>query len=300
MVGRAEAVREPEGLTQLGRGPSAGLGALAVHVVDLAALRRRSGSAALAAPHRGDAHALLLVTRGRGWHAVDFETQPCSAGTLLRVRPGQVQQFQVPGRLGGIQVRYTAELAPQAESEPESGPLGRLLDWHGGPVSLRLGSVDQAEIGGIVDSLAAEYAQPGEPHREELLGHLLLALLLRVDRLTAGRSVPTADAELFARFEAELERSFAATRRAADYAGLLGCNVRTLTRACQGAVGTPVRDVIDARVVLEAKRLLATTDEPLAALGHRLGFSDAAGLGRFFTRHAEVSASAFRRRYRAG
>jgi AraC-like DNA-binding protein len=162
--------------------------------------------------------------------------------------------------------------------------------------------VEQAEIGGIVDSLAAEYEQGGAVHHPEILAHLLLALLLRVDRLTdsvdGAAAVPTADSELFARFEDELERSFATTRRAADYAVLLGCSVRTLTRACQDSVGRQVRDVIDARVVLEAKRLLATSDEPLAALGHRLGFSDAAGLGRFFTRHVGSAPGVFRRRYR--
>ena len=287
-----------ETLTEIGGGLSTAGSALAVEVVELSALRRRAGAAALAAAHRAEAHAVILVTRGRGWHGLDFTAHPCSAGTLVRVRPEQVQQFQVPSRLGGIQVRFTADVPAQTGS----GTLERLLHARDAPVSSRLTSVEQAEIGGIVDSLAAEYEQGGAAHRPEILAHLLLALLLRVDRLTEsadGAAVaPTAEAELFARFEDELERSFATTRRAADYAALLGSSVRTLTRACQGSVGRPVRDVIDARVVLEAKRLLATSDEPLAELGHRLGFSEAAGLGRFFTRHVGTSPGVFRRRYR--
>jgi len=285
-------------LTRIGGGLPFGRCDLAVEVLDLVALRRRSGAAALAAVHRVDEHSLVLVSRGRGWHGVDFENHPCSAGTLVRVRPGQVQQFQVPSRLGGLQIRFTAEVPADAGSEP----LGRLLDARGGPVSSRLSSADQAEVGGIADSLAAEYARPGAAHRPEILAHLLLALLLRVDRLGGaadGAAAPrTADAELFARFEDELERSFRTTRRAADYALLLGCSVRTLTRACQGAAGRPVRDVIEARVALEARRLLATTDEPLAQLAHRLGFGDAAALGRFFSRHVGVAPGVFRRRCR--
>ncbi len=280
-------------LTRIGGGLWAAGCDLAVEVVDLAALRRGPGASAFSAVHRADVHSFILINRGRGWHGVDFENHPCSAGTLVRVRPGQAQQFQLPSRLSGLQIRFTAEIPAGAGSEP----IGRLLDARGGPAVRRLSPVDQVEVGGIADSLASEYAQPGATHRPELLAHLLLALLLRVDRLS-GTAVPdTADAALFARFEEELERSFNTTRRAADYASLLGCSVRILTRACQSATGRPVREVIDARVLLEAKRLLATTDEPLAALGHRLGFADAAALGRFFTRHEGAAPSAFRRRF---
>jgi AraC-like DNA-binding protein len=282
-----------DGLVAVGPspGPQAARGALAVQVADLSVLRRGAGAAA----HRADAHALTLVTRGRGWHVVDFETRPCPAGTLLWVRPGQVQQYQSPGRLGGVQVRFA--LGPPWDG----GELARVAESARGFTVRRLGSVEQAEIGGLLDGLAAEYGRLDAPHTREILAHLLLALLLRLDRLAfppdaAAESDP--DAALYARFQDELERSVTRTRRASDYAALLGCSVRDLTKACQGAAGLPVRDVIDDRLVLEAKRLLATTDEPLADLGRRLGLSGAIGLGRIFTPRAGVGPAAFRRRYR--
>ena len=62
------------------------------------------------------------------------------------------------------------------------------------------------------------------------------------------------------------------------------------------ATGQSAKALIDARVVLEAKRLLVHTDLSSAAIGHRLGFSEATNFTKFFAREAGVSPGAFRRR----
>nr|WP_324614235.1 helix-turn-helix transcriptional regulator [Streptomyces sp. NRRL B-1140] len=97
----------------------------------------------------------------------------------------------------------------------------------------------------------------------------------------------------------ELERSYATTRRAEDYADRLGYTVKTLTRACQAATGRSVKHVIDARVALQAQRLLAHTDEPVATIARRLGFSEPTNFGKFFTRHTGTTPGDFRRTQQA-
>ncbi len=88
--------------------------------------------------------------------------------------------------------------------------------------------------------------------------------------------------------------SYATTRRAADYAHRLGYTVKTLTRACTAATGQPVKHVIDGRVTLEARRLLAHTDDPVAIIARRLGFPEPTSFGKFFTRHTGATPGAFR------
>ncbi|MEV0452257.1 helix-turn-helix domain-containing protein [Streptomyces sp. NPDC050600] len=58
------------------------------------------------------------------------------------------------------------------------------------------------------------------------------------------------------RFVDVLELHFRELHRAADYADLLGCSVRTLSRAAREATGKGVRELIDERRLLEARRLL--------------------------------------------
>ncbi|MER6564205.1 AraC family transcriptional regulator [Streptomyces sp. NPDC001027] len=262
-------------------------------IIDLATLheRRRSRRRRPDLVHRVDFHTLTLITEGSGEHAVDFVTYPCRPGTLLWVRPGQVQSFVRPGTADGTHLLFTPAFPPHTSS------ADRLVNEWYGPACRQLGaSPAYAVLSALLGQLRAEYGRPEGAVSAEILQLLLATVLLQIDRLphADGGADPYAGGEVYARFRAELERSYAATRRAADYAHRLGYTVKTLTRACTAATGQPVKQVIDGRVALEAQRLLAHTDEPVATIARRLGFPEPTNFGKFFTRHTGVTPGAFR------
>ncbi|WBO61794.1 helix-turn-helix domain-containing protein [Streptomyces camelliae] len=243
--------------------------------------------------HRVDFHTVTLITEGRGEHAVDFVSHPCRPGTLLWIRPGQVQRFGRPGAMNGPHLLFTPSFPAHL------GGTDRLMRaWYGGPVCGQLGTgPDQAAVSTLLDQLRAEFSRPHDAVSREILQLLLAALLLHIDRLQPDGETGDqgAGGEIYARFRAELERSYTTTRRAEDYARLLGYTVKTLTRACLAATGRPVKQVIDARVALEAQRLLAHTDTPVAVIARRLGFTEPTNFGKFFIRHAGTPPGDFRR-----
>lgn len=269
---------------------------------DLAELRRRVPGPALRQVHRADFHSITLVTRGNGEHTVDFVTHSCRPGTLLWVRPDQVHSFDPAGRLDGPHLVFTAAFPPGLGEAQQS-----LATWYG-PACWQLGtSQEYARIATLIAQLNAEFHRPEPDVSGEILRHLLAALLLNVHRLP-GRPGRAADGtegtgpggsiaagEVYTRFRAELELSYATVRRAEEYAARLGYTVKTLTRACLTATGHPVKQVIDARVALEAQRLLAHTDDPVATVARRLGFSEPTNFGKFFTRLTGTTPGDFRR-----
>lgn len=237
--------------------------------------------------HRVGFHTLTLVTAGTGTRTVDFVTHPCRTGTLLWVRPGQVQRFGDLGTTDGVHLMFTPAFPPSF-----SGAEHLVSAWYG-PVCHQLGtSPEYAVLATLLSQLRAEAARPPGTVSAEILKLQLAALLLHVDRLPHDR--PRAGGDVYARFRAELERSYATVRRAEDYAHRLGYSVKTLTRACAAATGQPVKHVIDGRVALEAQRLLAHTDEPVAAVARRLGFSEPTNFGKFFTRRTGSTPGEFR------
>ncbi|MFF5362769.1 AraC family transcriptional regulator [Streptomyces scabiei] len=265
-------------------------------IIDLATLheRRRRQGRRTDLVHRVDFHTLTLVTRGSGEHAIDFVTHPCRPGTLLWVRPGQVQSFVRPGTTEGFLLLFTPAFPPHTST------ADRMVDERYGPSCRQLGaSPAYAVLSTLMGQIRAEYDRPEQTVSAEILQLLLATVLLQIDRLPhpEGGGDPHAGGEVYARFRAELERSYATTRRAADYAHRLGYTVKTLTRACTAATGRPVKHVIDGRVALEARRLLAHTDEPVARIARRLGFPEPTNFGKFFTRHTGVTPGAFRQTY---
>ena len=64
---------------------------------------------------------------------------------------------------------------------------------------------------------------------------------------------------VYERFLDALELHFRELYRADDYAQLLGCSVRTISRAARAATGKGAREIINERRLLEARRLLSHT-----------------------------------------
>jgi len=264
-----------------------------LEVLTLGDLRDRLPAADFRRPHRLDFHQLTLISQGAGTGTVDFVDHPCRPGTLLHVRPGQVQRLPATrdgAQLDAVIVLFTPDFPPRIPTTVQ------VTDDPFGAAAWQLGADDHRRFRHAFIDLAAEYATDTEPEiTRELLRQLLAGILLRIARLPApdDTSRRAAD-EPFRLFEHELERSFAVLRQAHDYAARLGYSLKTLNRACQRATGHTAKHLIDARVALEAKRLLAHTDLPVAAIGRRLGFTEPTNFGKFFVRATGQTPGVFR------
>jgi AraC-like DNA-binding protein len=287
-----------------------------LEVVSFDALKPQVKSSVARRPSRLDFHQLMLVRGGEGTAMVDFVTYPCARGTLLHLRPGQVQRLpaDAEGRLADLDavlLLFTADFPPPLPV------IGEMLDGFG-PVTWSVTPDVFSAIDRAVTALDEEYRElqgrqgteienPVSCNADDLelttalLRQLLAALLIRLARLsvTATSVAPsTTGADAYSAFRRDLERSFATTRSVEDFAARLGYSPRTLTRACLAATGRTAKQLVDARVTLQAQRLLAHTDLSVAAISRALGFTEATNFGKFFTRQTGRTPSEFRRTQR--
>ncbi|MEV0430617.1 AraC family transcriptional regulator [Micromonospora sp. NPDC050495] len=253
--------------------------------LDIVALRDLAPGPGWSRPVLLDAELLILVTGGHGTAELDFRALPCRPGTLLRAHPGQALCC-VGGHLDATVVRWGADTLRGLDVDPDAVPAYRQL----------AGEDEDAVISEVTQLAVDAERHAGVPAAAALLRHQLAVLLLRLTLLpgAADRPAPRPERETFERLCREVERGYRHTRRVEDYAAQLGCSVRTLTRACLAVTGRSAKQVIDERVALQASRLLAATDEPIARIGRRLGFPEPTNFGRFFTREVGVSPGAFR------
>jgi AraC-like DNA-binding protein len=224
-------------------------------------------------------HLLMLTTAGHGVAEVDFVAVACRPGTLLWARPGQALRLPAPG-LDASFVTFESRLAR------EPGP-GTQQHW-------QLEGEDEDAVISDFAQLAVdcERHEPG-PLAAALLQHQLAVLQLRIALLV---SPPPSGSEsrTYAMFRRLLEDGHPSSRRVEDYAADLGCSVRTLTRACLAVTGRTAKQVVDDRVALQARRLLACTSLSVAEVGRHLGFPEPTNFGRFFHREVGTSPGQFR------
>ena len=109
---------------------------------------------------------------------------------------------------------------------------------------------------------------------------------------------PAADSnrlpDAYVAYRTAIEHGLGRSRDARWFVADLGYSERTVTRACLHVTGLTAKGVLDERIVLEAKRLLAHTDAPVGQVGVRLGFAEASNFNKFFRRQSGRLPSEFR------
>lgn len=254
-------------------------------------------------PQLLEQHLLMLGTAGHGSHEVDFVAYPCRPGTVLWARPGQAVRFGAAPGFDAVAITWPVGFLP----ELPAGPWPYVEAF--GPVCWQLAGEDEDAVIDEVSQLVVDCRRYAAPRRvgalgpqcrddpgAQLLRHQLAVLALRLAMVPPVDAHPPGggDGATYARFRRELEAGYLRCRQVAEYARRLGCSVRTLTRACLAATGRSAKQVIDERVVLEAKRLLAASDLPVAAIGRRLGFAEQTHFCRLFHRAVGCPPGVFR------
>lgn len=246
-------------------------------------------------PGRATFHYLILVTEGLLRHDVDHITRTITPGQWLWVRPGHVQCWHPPGTTRGPFILFEPDVLG-----PDTARLLAPLLAHDAPAVLSPHPEDTAWLEQTALQLLDEHRalgrRPLDLHhalRRSLLEALLLRLANAPDIPPATAPATPRRSDTYSRFVDALELHFRELREASDYAGLLGCSVRTLSRAARAATGKGVRELIDDRRVLEAQRLLANTGWDARKVAGHLGFTDPANFGRFFRRHTGLTPAAF-------
>lgn len=247
-------------------------------------------------PGRATFHYLIAVTEGELLHDVDHVMRTVAPGQWLWVRPGHTQCWHPPGTACGPFILFEPDVL-----SPATARLLAPLTAHDAPAVLSPHPDDAIWLHQTALQLLDEHGALGRRPlgiHHALRRHLLESLLLRLANalgitLTGPATAGAGRGDTYGRFADALELHFRELHRAADYAELLGCSVRTLSRAARDATGKGVRDLIDERRLLEARRLLRHARWEARAVAAHLGFSDPANFGRFFRDRTGLTPAAF-------
>lgn len=242
------------------------------------------------APHRhARLHQVLLLQSGGGAAHIEGQAVPLTPMSLVNVPPGSVHAFVFePGTQG-----WVATLANE------------LLDEILAPATAERRALAHCcvlaadePVCGVMAQIAHEF-ESRAPARALVLRGLCAALLGLTARAVALRDPAgegMAESGLLHRFEALIERHFLEHWKVADYARALAVSPTHLTRVARVATGEPASQLIEARVMREARRNLAYTNLPITTIAYTLGFGDPAYFSRAFSRAEGLSPRAFRER----
>lgn len=268
---------------------------LGLESISLKQLITRVSEGHLARPMRPDFSVRLLYTAGRGQHIVNSVAYPVKSGTLITVPPGHVHQFCLnPSLEGQLIVVDSAFMLPKHLAYAQA-----LMSLERVAICRDLTEDLCEEFLAVAAKIASESDRYGtNPLASTLLRQRLNAMTLLLHMSAEPDDLGVEDAlqghELVGQFLGLLEKRYKERWSVQDYACRLGYSEKTLTRACLSWSGKSAKALIDARIILEAKRALAHSNETVAAIFLRLGFEDGGNFVRFFKRHEGVTPAVFR------
>jgi AraC family transcriptional activator of pobA len=258
------------------------------------------GGGAVREPHRHAYHELLWIRAGSGEHAIDGVRHPVVAGAITVIGRGQVHVFEQGSGLHGAVVRFGEDVV--LDEGGRAAPVTWLLTARG-ERTVPVPAGDAVHLDALIATLAAESARPRDACSTDVERHLLTTILLWIERwYDGGRTEHPADddgmVQVHRRFTERLERDYVRHHDAAHYAQALAMPGPALSRALARVTGQTTKELITARVMLEARRLLRFTDLGVGAIAHRVGFSDPLYFSRAFKRDAGEAPLSFRARTR--
>jgi len=250
--------------------------------------------------HRHDYYEVLLISEGEGTHVIDFEPYPVQPPVFHFLSKGQIHFWQLNKPLKGYVLIFPDEFL----GFPTSDVL-RIHDFtffhHVGhapylPVSQDEFTMMNALIEGIEQEFDDENKRSITVLRSYL--HILLTNLNRLYRVNRPDGEATETSTLVREFQQLVSEHFLTEHSVQDYADRIGISTSHLRDTVKEITGYPPGHFIRQKLILEAKRILAHSNETVAEVGYHLNFEDSSYFGRFFKRETGMSPVAFRRQIR--
>ncbi|MDV7209980.1 helix-turn-helix domain-containing protein [Azotobacter beijerinckii] len=248
-------------------------------------------------PHRHDSLLqILYLQQGSGQVLCDSVRLAAQAPCIIHIPAQSVHGFDWQGPVEGKVITALQQPLESVAEVLSPGLLPLLRSRQ--VIELPRWRAAEDPLQPLFAALEEEYLARGREH-PACSTALLLALIVNIFRL--GESAEASPGQTHGRrsqqvrqFREQVEIHFRSHRPVSDYADLLGMTLATLGRLCQEQLGMTPLTVINARLLLEAKRELAYSGRSIKEIAHELGFSDEGYFSRFFRRHTRLTPSEFR------
>lgn len=230
---------------------------------------------------------------------VDFQEIAMKTDTLLFINPHVI--LKPCETIGGQLIHFNKDFYCVEIHDHEVACDGILYNNVFEIPFISLNEEQSAEIQKIIGDIQAELKNE-DSGTEEMLRTLLKLIILKSTRIwkqqhQLAENIQHGDVQFLRKFSKLVEQHFKKLHTVADYADLLCITPKNLSKKISLVSKETPNDIIKKRIILESKRLLAHTIMNVKEIAYTLNYEDDAYFVRFFTKHAGISPTNFRKQF---
>jgi AraC family transcriptional activator of pobA len=225
---------------------------------------------------------------------VKYEFKACS---ILPIMLNQSFRFERPEDI--VAWQFNREFYCIVNHDAEVGCVGFIFFGPSPTMFVKMDAIEQDILNRLITVFEEEF-QSEEDIKAEMLRMLLVRLIILITRLAKKQYLGTEDVveekfNLIRQFNLLVEIHFRQQHQVQFYAGLLNKSPKTISNYFSlYSKKTPLQ-IIQDRIIAEAKRLFYYTDKSVKEIADDLGFEDIAHFSKFFKNYTTQNPSDFKR-----
>lgn len=245
----------------------------------------------VAKPHRHDYFSIFWILEGEGYHNIEFNKIKLEKNQIYLIQPGQMHYFDIEEDklplLKGHAILFSPDFL-ESYGIPLSFRNGLLPYLINGKVVVTTPNKKDIKklsylVGEMIEELNADYLL-----KMEQLSALIKSFLIinfRIEGNLDSHEIKIENPkqnEIVERFFKHLEKNYTELHKVSDYADLLSLTPNYLNEVIKANTGKSPKEIIQDRIILQAKRFIAYTDNTLKEIAFQLGFSEPTHFSKFF------------------
>jgi AraC family transcriptional activator of pobA len=262
---------------------------------DLKSYRKKNPEKAAIA-HSHSYYQIIWFFNKGGTHSIDFNTYAIEENMMLFTSKDQIHAFDGNLDVEGWLIHFNESFF--MHSDVDIFLKYSIFNIEESPCYL---------IDAITAEIAAQHIQLIEkelPNKlrfghEDMIRFLLKSFLINIERVhyadtSRKLQINNTYERQFFKFKDLIEIHYSNRLSITDYANLLHTSSKTLTTITKKLVAKAPSQLINERILLEAKRLLKFTNLHINEVAYRLGFDDDSYFVKYFKRNIGMSPKAYR------
>lgn len=250
-------------------------------------------------PHRHNFQEILWIRSGTGQQAIDGRVLTIQSNSFYLIAKGQIHQFISGIDIDGLLIRFTDDFLPDFPSLSLGHYQTVLFNNLSINHTLTIAAPKVTEFENLLAMLTFEQNSSSEKGKSEVLRHLLTALLVKLVQVQNAlvqhdNTAVNRDYLLFQQFTTLLEEKYASSHTVKMYAAALHITPRQLSSLTTRYLGANAKEVIEERIVLEAKRYLTFTNLSVKEIAFALGYKDPSYFSKAFKKRTGVTPQAYK------
>lgn len=249
-------------------------------------------------PHRHDGYTIDILLKGSVTLYIDFEKHIINAPAVIMMDPEQIRQYDMSSDAEVIGLYFTRDFLI-------TETLGVLSCWQCvfKDNILRLEESQLQEVLSFARILLAEFRND-KPRKEAIIRNVLSAFIIACGRIARPEDnvdlyrTETSFSGLGIQFKILVDQHFREKVQVTDYAEMLHVTPGHLNDTVKTTIGRSAKQIIDAKRIMEAKRLLFWQQHSVKQIAGELNFDDDAYFNRFFKKHTGQTPALFQKTIR--